>query len=379
MKKLISFIAAVGMMTAVLSASAAAVEYGGIGGKPANPQPSNPRTSSIFIFELKPGQQANDGVKVYNNTNTAHTITIDAVDSVLASGGSFSCAQSAEQKSDVGSWITLDQTSVNLVAGGSTVVPFTVSVPQTAGVGEHDGCITIQDTSIKQATGKSGVILGFRSAMRVVVTVPGQIVKKLALSSLTVSRLSSGDYQVVPKVENQGNVSLDTKVAANFKSIIATNSGTSKGTYPVLPHSTASWNLTLKRPFWGGWYRAYATVNYNSNPTALLGQNIGSQETKSLYSAFFFAPPKTLAAVIEIVVLILIVIVLRWYVQKRRDIRHIRANWQEYKVKKNDTIVDIAKAHHTSWKKLARVNGIRPPYRLVPGQKLKVPPQQQES
>jgi hypothetical protein len=86
--------------------SAMAVEYGGVGAKPANPRSDNPRSSSIFIYELKPGQTYNDGVEVFNSTEQDRTIELTAVDSILASDGAFSCAQNAESKVDVGKWIT---------------------------------------------------------------------------------------------------------------------------------------------------------------------------------------------------------------------------------------------------------------------------------
>lgn len=46
-----------------------AAETGGIGGKPANPRSDNPRTESIFVYELKPGETTKDAVEIYNNTD----------------------------------------------------------------------------------------------------------------------------------------------------------------------------------------------------------------------------------------------------------------------------------------------------------------------
>jgi len=375
MKRVVAWLGVSLSIFLALPSLASAIEYGGVGGRPANPQPNNPRTQSIFIYELKPGASASDGVKVFNNTNSTRTITIDAVDSVLSSGGAFACAQAADQKSDVGSWITLSTTNITLPAGGSQVVPFTVTVPASAGVGEHDGCVTIQDISATtNVSGKSGVVLGFRSAMRVVVTVPGKIVKKLSLTGVTVHKAKDGNFIVVPVAKNDGNVSLDTKVTASFAPVFAVTSPNTHGTYPVLPYSTASWNLEIKPPFWGGWYHAHATVSYNSNPTALLGQSQGAQKTEMLNSAVFFAAPSPGAIVIEVIVLIIIAVLVWIYVRKRRDIRHIRQKWEEYTAKDKDTLADIAKTHHVSWKKLARVNKLKPPYSLKNGQKLKVPP-----
>src|SRR5688500_3251992 len=69
-----------------------AVESGGIGGRPARPDPSNPRTESIFVFPVEPGQKTENAVRVYNNSGTEKIIGVYAVDSQVSSGGSFACA-----------------------------------------------------------------------------------------------------------------------------------------------------------------------------------------------------------------------------------------------------------------------------------------------
>lgn len=357
-----------------------AIEYGGVGGKPANPQASNPRTQSIFVYELKASQSTNDGVKVFNNTDSTRTITIGAVDSVLSSGGAFACAQAADQQTGVGSWITLSATTITLPAGVSRVVPFTIAVPNNADVGEHDGCITIQDASATtNVNNKSGVVLGFRSAMRVVVTIPGKIIKKLTLKSVTVQKTPDGNYLVMPEATNDGNVSLDTTVSATLEPIFAVSGGKAGGTYPVLPHSTASWNLEIKHPFWGGWYHAHTVVSYNSKPTALPGEEQGAQKSEALNSAVFFAAPALGAVLIELLILLAVGVPVWRYVLKRRDISQIRKHWQEYVVQDKDTVISVAKEHHISWKKLVRVNSLKAPYTLEKGKKLRVPPKPVES
>lgn len=355
---------------------ASAVEYGGVGGRPAHPQANNPRTQSIFIYQLGHGQSAIDGVKIYNNTSKQQTIALNAVDSVLASGGAFSCAQNADPKDDVGAWIQLSSSSVTLAANSSQVVPFTVTAPASASVGEHDGCIAIQAQSASNTpSSRNGVVLSFRSAIRVVVTIPGKIVKKLTLASVNVNKATDGNYLVAPTAQNEGNVSLDTNVQAKLASLVGTSADKQVGgTYPVLPRSKASWNFEAKPPFWGGWYRARVTATYNSNPTALLGQNQGGSKTVALSSALFFVPPSVWADVVYALLLLAIAVAVAWLIRKQRDVRHIRKHWQTFEIEEGDTIVGLAKLHHTSWRKIARVNKLKQPYALRKNQKLKLPP-----
>jgi hypothetical protein len=168
-----------------LSYPAMAAENGGIGGKPANPRADNPRTESIFVYELKPGDSVKDEIEVYNNTELSKTINVYATDSVVSSGGGFACAQAVDEIKDVGSWITLSKNQVSLNAGAKEKIAFNVSVPNYAEPGEHNGCIAIQEADVESANVGNGIALSFRSAIRVAITVPGTITKELTIRDVT--------------------------------------------------------------------------------------------------------------------------------------------------------------------------------------------------
>ena len=369
-------LAVVAAVVFTISPATSAAEYGGVGGRPANPRSDNPRTQSIFVYTLKGGKQVSDGIKVYNNTSTDRTVSIYAVDSVLASGGAFSCAQQVEQKRDVGNWIKLDTNSVSLKPNSNTIVPFTVTAPSKASAGEHDGCITIQDDSTTNSSEKQGgVVLSFRSAIRVAVTIPGAIVKNLQLESVTVTQAKNGNYIVSPLVHNGGNVSLDTDITAGLQSLFGSKLVSTRQTYPVLPNSRSSWNFELKRPFWGGWYRGSTSVSYASDPLSSLGHKSDQQKTISLQSKIFFATPKPVAMVVELAVLLAVVAIVYRYYRSFRSKRHVRHHWKVYRAKKSDTIENVAAKYGTTWKKIAKANKLKPPYNLQEGQALKVPPE----
>lgn len=358
----------------LLTLPASAIEYGGIGGKPANPQPGNVRTQSIFIFTLKPGEGSDDGVKIFNNTKQSRTISVYPVDSQLASGGAFSCAQKVEQKKDVGGWITMSQDKVTIPAGQSQVVPFTVTVPAKVDVGEHDGCIAMQDSSSDNKSDKGGVVLSFRSAIRVAVTIPGKIVKQLQILSITTHRTDGGNIIVAPTLKNTGNVSLDTKLTSSLAPILGAGRSSNISTYPILPRSSASWNFELKRPFWGGLYHATVKATYSTDPASGLGAKGGNLKTISLSSGMFFIAPAAGALVIELIVLVLILAAAAWLLRQRIHHHKVRRHWESYTVKDGDTINKVAKRFDVSWKRLARANKLRAPYALETGRRLRVPP-----
>lgn len=354
--------------------SAGAVEYGGIGGRPANPRTDNPRTQSIFIFDVKPGTTKSDAIKVYNNTDEPKSIGLDAVDSILSSGGAFACAQNIEPKKDVGKWITLSTKTVELEPHTSVAVPFNLTAPKNADVGEHDGCITLQDAAAtKKTTKNSGITLTFRSAIRVVATIPGKIIKKVSLTSVNISSGKDRKVIVTPTARNDGNTSLDLKVDASIKSLLGNSLASSSSSYPILPRSSASWNFELSRPFWGGLYYASSTISYSTSTTAELGQESGPRKSISKRSGLFLSPPAPLAAFVELVILFAVIYATIFFTRKRKHRHEVKTAWVEYNVGKDESITEIANKHNIAWKKLASANNLKAPYTIKPGVILRVP------
>lgn len=365
-------------MLTVPAGTVLAAAYGGIGARPAYPQPNNPRSQSIFIFELKPGQQASNGVQIINNTNQSQTVNLYAVDSAVASGGNFTCAQNGAPKKDVGAWISLADSSVTVPANSNQIVPFTITVPDSGSiaVGEHDGCIAMQAVSQTAVpSDKNGVLLSFRTAIRVAVTIPGKIIKKLHIVSVTVSKGHQSNYIITPLVSNDGNVSLDTAITTSLSSVFGpTLMTTKRGSNPVLPHTQSSWNYTVNKPFWGGWYRADVTVSYDANTATGLGITTNSQtKTETMSSALFFVAPAPLALVIEIVVLLLIIAIVFLGIHRLIDGRAVKQQWKPVKIGQHATLQTLAQDYGVSWHKIAKVNKLKPPYHLEAGQKLKLP------
>ncbi len=359
---------------AVAFGSAARAQSTSIGVTPAYPLPDNPRTSTIFIHTIKPGESATDGVLVINNTKETRTVNLGVVDSSASVDGSFSCKQNNEKQTKVGTWIILEKKSIELDPGTNEIVKFSIAVPKDAGPGEHGGCITAQDTKSYGATKGSGVLLGFRSAVRVAVTVPGTIVKKLSIIRIETKRLPDGNYSVSTVAKNEGNVSLDVQTRAQLTSIFDQQSSLKdEAKYPIMPGATMGWPYVFERPFWGGFYMARASISYNANPADGLGEHVGDVKKARAESGYFFMVPAPKALVVYGCVLLAPIAYLIW--RRRRQSGHVRArrNWQTYTVKPGDTLTGLASARSVRWKKLARVNRLRAPYLLTTGQEILVP------
>src|SRR3989344_4034401 len=94
---------------ALFAGNALAIETGDFGGRPAYPRPDNPRTESIFVHTLEPGDIQKEGVLTINNSAERKTMLVYAVDSTPSTGGAFACEQLSQTKNDIGAWIALEK------------------------------------------------------------------------------------------------------------------------------------------------------------------------------------------------------------------------------------------------------------------------------
>ena len=351
-----------------------AIAVGGIGGRPANPDPDNPRTQSIFIMTLDKGETGTDEVLVVNNSGEEQTIYLYAVDGIVTNTGSYTCEQESDAKTDLGKWITLSKSEVTLADSKNTRVPFTVTMPRTADVGEHNGCIVFEtkDTSETATANESGgVSVKTRQAIRVVATVPGALNRDIVLEDFAVAEAHSKPVYNV-SLSNVGNVSADVEVTVRVTSLFKNEIYTNGGGYPVLPDTQLDLSFAQEdTPMFGGLYAAEATIQYAADVTEL-GTEGGDMITKSGEQKLVFIPPTLLGGTILFVLTLAIAFVATKYVRKQLHHKRVTSKGDTHIVKKGDTIQSIAEQHSMSWKHVATVNKIKAPYVLEEGQVLHV-------
>jgi tripartite-type tricarboxylate transporter receptor subunit TctC len=120
---------------------------------------------------LEPGSEKIEGVRVINNTVEKKTLLVYVADSTPSTGGAFACKQFSEEKKDVGAWVTLTKTEVTLNPNSNEIIPFTIKAPANVSVGEHNGCILIQEKK-ESVKGQAGVSLSVRTGIRLAITIP---------------------------------------------------------------------------------------------------------------------------------------------------------------------------------------------------------------
>ena len=366
----------ISLIITTLTTTTAGAVTGSIGGRPANPRDDNKRTRSIFVHTLNFGQSAKEGLLVVNNSDTKQTVNLYAVDGTVTSSGSLTCRQRVEDKKDVGSWVSLSESSVTLEPGADQIVDFTIQVPnEKVDVGEHNGCMVIEPLVDDGTEGDSGgVRIRTRSAIRVAVTIPGELKKELSFSNFVV-RPEKGNFNYDVSVENKGNVSLDTDIEIKMSTLFGDVVYTNGGQYPVIPRATLDLTFTdEKPPMFGGWYWVDANVKYDSAISNGIGEITDQNNvTKTWERQLVFVAPTAngLLTILGIIVLVGSVPVYLTYQIIRR--KQTLSKGEQHVVNDGETLRSIAELHETSWKKLASLNKVKPPYEVQAGSTLVIP------
>jgi hypothetical protein len=266
----------------------------------------------------------------------------------------------------------MSKNKVTLKPNTSQNVPFTIDVPKTASAGESNGCIVIQDAQQTPVQQGNGITLSFRTALRVAVTIPGKIKKGLSFTNLVVNKLENDTLRLSVGLHNNGNVSLDSSLDVRVKSIFGTTIQKSGGEYPVLANSEAAFNFEVPEAFWGGWYVATAAAKYDPDTASSLGEK-GSTRTINSESVRFYVTPKPGAIFIELTALVAVLGAAAFVTFKRLQSNRLRRSSETFEVEKGDTLQSIASEQYVSWKAIVKLNKLKAPYHIEPGQKLLVP------
>lgn len=248
---------------------------------PAPPGPDGGITVGIrpsdeaqaFHVNLVPGERS-DRVAVVSNLSAVPVdlLIYPAAASNTAQGG-FALAPREEPLRQLGSWTTLQVTSLHMAARSSASVKFRVDVPANTTPGDYAGGIIIQrtdqgrqDDSGKALSVKVNVVQ--RVGVRIYLRVAGEVEQGLSVGALTWKQSGRGGTYSLP-VTNTGNVRLKPsgQVVLNGFRLPSEVIAMSR-IEELLPGSSVVVTGTMaERPLYG-WGDAVATVQYGEGQRA---------------------------------------------------------------------------------------------------------------
>src|SRR5260221_7748242 len=163
-----------------------ATAEGTLGAYPTNYDISKPKTKSWFIYELKPGETKEDSITVVNNSDTIINVKVYPVDATTTSDGAFALLNEDQRQADVGSWVQMAKSQITINPRDRQDVPFTITIPKFATVGDHAGGIIVQEAKAVAATNQGiGLNIVSRIGTRIYETIPGAKVIKLDVRDIS--------------------------------------------------------------------------------------------------------------------------------------------------------------------------------------------------
>jgi len=252
----------------------ASVSANGIGGRPANPDPNNPRTSSIFIYNLSGGDSKSDQLYVQNGSDKEETIEVYSVDGTV-----------------------------------------------TTTVGEHNACMVVQRKVNQASNNAGGIQVQTRQAIRMAITVPGDIHRDVTIEKFNVKNSNSSQlYEIALK--NSGNVSADVDVKLVVKDPMGNVVYKNGGVNAMIANETRQFNFDSNlAPFWGGKYKVELSISYKKKAGEWgISQDKNELITKTAEpKELFFWPSTTALMMIGGGILLFIILIVIIVIKSKRN------------------------------------------------------------
>ena len=348
-----------------------------VGILPAHPDPNVMFSDAWFIYKLDLGQSKEDAVRVINNKSQTVVIKLYAVDATTTSDGAFALLPEDALRQDIGSWVKLAANEFELPPNTEKLVPFTVTIPKDADVGDHAGGIVMQEVEGAEK-GKvlsgTGVKIVTRVGVRMYETVPGEVKKDFEISRFEwrtepkITKSFIKDFLDINRktmfiigLKNKGNVKISPKAKVEvFNMLRQKTADVPEGEIGVIfprGENKESFLVWDKAPFLGR-YKAKLSVNF-------LEEGVGTGTKEVIIWAFPYR------------IFVILVFLFVFFILGRLIVQYFREAGKEkmpvYTVKAGETLGSLSSMFVVNWKKLARVNEIRKPFEVRAGQKLFIP------
>jgi len=269
MKKILIYLALLLMSIGLFPAISQAAENDEMSIYPYEWDGNNELTKYWFIYNLDINSNHQDKVVVENTGDSPISVKIYPVDALTTSDGAFALKNEDEAKSDMGGWITLSKSELDLEPNQKEIVDFTVNIPADASVGEHIGGIVLENKKIMEG---HQINVKTRVGVRVYETVPGEIIKKMSIDNISAKGIYQSilsffyhwnfDYQI----SNQGNVQINPKITSKLTSSLFGNvedySQTVNGS--IFPNKSVDLKFNPASPLYFGPYKLTVTTELDN-------------------------------------------------------------------------------------------------------------------
>ncbi|GEM_PF-4540521 len=241
--------------------------------------PSNARGQQVngpgyFRIDARPGSTVRLYASLANLGGRPGTARLVPVDARSAVYGGISYNLPTDPRRRVSKWIHLATSRVHLAPGQARVIPFTVHVPATAHPGKHIGGLTaFVPTAVGASQGFGALRLQLRVVAAVVVTVPGRMHRRLAVTRVAAENQPTGLY-VVTHIRNTGRLLARAHFLLRVTRVGATRPILSRRLFldTMVPGTKVAYPVPWPAKVRYGRYRASVQLSYHGGTAAWKGK-----------------------------------------------------------------------------------------------------------
>lgn len=198
-------IATGGFANPLLAAPGGATPAPSTGAPQFNIYPVGKYPSGYFEITLKPGESADHSVGVVNSGKLSAALRLFAANATNPPNGGFAAGDEGDTPIAPTNWLALPGTSFDLPAGAKREFPFKISVPKDAAAGQYVAALVATTSESVEVPGTTMLRQFIRSAISVVITVPGRSNPSFEFSNVVIN----GEHSIQMldiSIENKGNL-----------------------------------------------------------------------------------------------------------------------------------------------------------------------------
>lgn len=289
------------------AASAQGRNAAGVGIRPANIEPST---------ALDPGETLTRTLTLNNYSGEDQTFYLFVRDITGTRAGGVPVFAPDDQERtgyELSSWVTLEQTSIDVPAEGSGQVDIAITVPENASPGSHFGgvFVSVDPPELRE----SGAAVGYQVANIITLLVSGEATESASIRQFSTGQYVYGastvDFQV--RIENSGNVLVRPTGPLEIKNMFGTEVGKltfNENRSGVFPGSQRTFDITWEYAGTGfGRYEAIVSPIYGT---------AGKNQTMSSTVTFWILPMNIILPAAGVLALILLVtyVAIKLYVRR---------------------------------------------------------------
>ncbi len=322
-----------------------------------------------FNFEVPAGQQATGVLKIRNLLDEPTNIQIYSVDATQSRSGVLAFTTKENPQNSIGLWVKSDAKNTTLKAGETREMPFTIQVPQNAAPGTYVGGLAVEEISSDQgsANDQAGkqVTVSARVISKVYLKVPGEIIHKYNWQSLKFTKNPEKEFSM--NIQNIGNSLLTFEGSLSVENVFSKKQDLvkiNKGS--IFAHASENIIIPWKNSSNFGIYKVKTNITfgkYDFLTRKSLEQKDETKEKIIIILPFF----------VKLIFWLVLISASVYFLFRRIHYKKVHQNSSEYVVTKGENLISIAQKTGVSWKKIAALNKLKPPYKIKEDDTLLIP------